>query len=97
MQWWMNNTDHACDHIFIHHPEIGVYINPSLTGRGIMDTSQPLTVLWHKPEVDHINVVELKAIEINGCTQCSNKHYSQIRVMYDDMTVIIATSIMWVV
>ena len=23
MQWWMNNTDHACDHIFIHHPEIG--------------------------------------------------------------------------
>ena len=44
----------------------------------------------HKFEIDHINAVELMATEIGVWTYCSNKHYSQIRVMYDNITTIIS-------
>lgn len=44
--------------------------------------------LWRKSKIDHINLVELQAIEIGVWTYCSNKHYSHINVMCGTMTVI---------
>ena len=54
----------------------------------------PLRDLWHKSEIYHLNTVELKSIEIGVWTSCSKNLHLQIKVINDNMTVIIATSIM---
>ena len=48
------------------HFDIGVYIDKSLTGWGIMDVLHPLRVLAHKLEIDHVNAVDIKATEIGA-------------------------------
>ena len=44
--------------------------------------------LWHKAELDHINFLELKAIEIEICTYCKNKGFLHVRVICDNATAI---------
>ena len=51
--------------MIIHdNPAIGIYIDASFMEWEIQDTIHPLRYLWHKLEIGHINVVELKAIKI---------------------------------
>ena len=51
---------------YYSHFDIGVYIDTSLTGWGIMDVLHPLRVLGHKLEIDHVNAVDIKATEIGA-------------------------------
>ena len=78
--------DNACRHNVTRIPDIEVYIDPSLTEWEIKDTINPLSVLWHKSEIYHINEVELKAIEIGVWTYCSNKNHSHIRLVCNHIT-----------
>ena len=48
----------------------------------------PSRDLWHKAEIDHINVLELKAIEIGIYKYSKNKISSHVRVMCDNVTAI---------
>ena len=41
--------------------------------------------LWHKLEIDYFNAVDLRAIAISTWVYSSDKHYSHIRVMCDNM------------
>ena len=59
-----NNTDNPCHNINIPNPDITMYTDASLTGWGITDSISPSRGLWHKAELDHINVLEMKAIKI---------------------------------
>ena len=42
--------------------------------------------LWHKAELEHINVLELKAIEIGIYTYYKNKDFLHVRVICDNAT-----------
>ena len=64
-----------------------VHADTSLTGWAITDRVSPSRGLWHKSEIDHINILELKAFEIGIYTYCRNKQFSNIRVIYDNITV----------
>ena len=44
----------------------------------------PTRGLWHKAELDHINVLELKAIKIGIYTYCKNKDFLHVSVMCDN-------------
>ena len=86
IQWWINNTDNSCHHINIPNPDITIYTDASLTGLGITDVIFPPRGLWHMAELEHINVLELKAIEIGIYTYCKNKDFLHVRVICDNVT-----------
>ena len=48
----------------------------------------PSRGLWYKVELEHINVLELKAIQIGIYTYCNNKNFLDVRVMCDNVTAI---------
>ena len=70
------------------NPEITIHTDISLTGWGITNGISPSRGLWYKAELDHINVLELKAIEIGIYTYCKNKTFLHVRVMCDNVTAI---------
>ena len=55
IQWWINNTDNSS-----HHPDIGICIDPSLTGWGTKSTMNLFRGLRQKLVIGHINVLEVK-------------------------------------
>lgn len=74
-----------------------VHADTSLTGWAITDRVSPSRGLWHKSEIDHINILELKAFEIDIYTYYKNKLFSHTRVMCDNATDIsyITTWVEW--
>ena len=88
IQWWISNTNNSCHHISIPNPDITIYTDASLTGWGITDGISPARGLWYKAELEHINVLELKAIGIGIHTNCKNKDFLYVRVMCDNVTAI---------
>ena len=88
IHWWINNIDNSCQHINILNPDITIHTDASLTGWGINNGISLSRGLWHKAELDHINVLKLKAIEIGIYTYCKNKSFLHVRVMCDNVTVI---------
>ena len=65
-----------------------LHTDASLTGWGITDGISPSRGLWHKAELDHINVLELKPIEIGIYTYCKNKNFLLVRVLCDNVAAI---------
>ena len=58
IHWWINNIDNSCHHInSIMIPDITIHTDASLTGWGITNGITPSRGLWHKTELDHINVL----------------------------------------
>ena len=88
IQWWINNNDNSCQHINIFNPDMTIYTDASLTGRGITDGISSSRGLWHKAELEHLNVLELKAIEIGIYKYCKNKYFLHVSVMCDNVTAI---------
>ena len=62
IHWWINNIDIFCDHINnIPNPDITINTSDgNLTCCGISNRISPSGDIWHKAELDHINVLELK-------------------------------------
>ena len=89
INWWINNTDNSCHLInSILNPDITIHKDTSLTGWQITNEISQSQGLWHKAELDHINALELKAIEIGIYTCCKNKNFWHARVMCDNVTAI---------
>ena len=79
MHWWISNIDNSCHHIiYIPNPDITIHTDASLTGLRITSGISPSRGLWHKTELEHINVLELKAIEIGIFTYCKNKNFLHV-------------------
>ena len=71
---WINSIGNSCHQINnISNPHITIHTDASLTGWRIINGISPSRSLRHKAEVDHINVLELKAIETGICTYCKDK------------------------
>ena len=88
IKWWINNIDNSCHKIQNPNPDITIHTDASLTGWGITDGTNPSRGLWHDLEIDNINVLELKAIEIGIYTYFKYKNFTHIRVMCDNITAI---------
>ena len=76
---YINNS---CHHINIPNPDITMYTDAILTGWGITDLIFPSRGLWPKPELERINVLELRATEIGIYTYCKSKDFLHVRVIY---------------
>ena len=94
IQWWIKIIDNSCHHINIPDSDIAIYTDASLTGWGIADGISPFMGLWHKAELDHFNVLELKSIKIGIYTYCKNKDFLHVRIMCDYVTAISYVNIM---
>ena len=80
IHWWISNIDISC-HIInnISNPDITIHTDSSLTGWGITDEIFQIQVLCHKAELEHINVLKLKAVEIGIYTCCKNNNFLHVR------------------
>ena len=72
-------------HIHVSDPDITIYTNSSTLGWSVTDGNNPSGVRWKADEINHINVLELKAISIGVQTYCMGKH---VRVMSDKITAV---------
>ena len=74
-------------HIYVPDPDITIYTDSSTLGWGVTDGYNPSGGRWKADEINHINVLELKAIFIGVLTYCKGKNYKHVTVMSDNITV----------
>ena len=84
INWWEKNEIKLYVWIFyidslivnnISNPDITIHTDASLTSWGITIGVSPSWGLWYKTELEHINVLELKIIEIGIYTYRQNKTF----------------------
>ena len=86
--WWINNIDTAYHHIIKTNLDIITYTDACLSGKGITDGNNSSRELWKMDEVAHINILELKAIEIDIRPYCKNRDLKHVTVMCDNTATI---------
>ena len=72
--WWITNILSSFQHIHVPDPDITIYIGSSTLGWGVTDGYNPSGGRWKAEEINHINVLELKAIFIWVLTYCKGKN-----------------------
>ena len=86
--WWITNIMSSFQHICLPDPDITIYTDSSTIGSGVTDGYNPSGGRWKADEINHINVLELKAIFIGVLTYCKGKNYKHVRVMSDNITAV---------
>ena len=76
----------SLQHIHKPDPDITIYTDSSTLGWGVTDGKNPSGGRWKADEINHINVLELKAIFIGVQAYCKAKNYKHVRVMSDNIT-----------
>jgi len=88
ISWWLTNIDQAFNPVRTPPPDLIIYTDASMTGWGITDKLNPSSGLWGKSDLDHINVLELKAIKFGVQSYCKRDLPVHVRVMCDNTTAI---------
>ena len=70
--WWITNIMSSFQHIHVPDPDITIYTASSILKWGVTDGYNPSGGRWKAEEINHINVLELKAIFIGVQTCQSN-------------------------
>ena len=86
LSWWITNIMSSLQHIHVPDPDITIYTDSSTLGWGVTDGKNPSGGRWKADEINHINVLELKAILIGVQAYCKAKNYKHVRVMSDNIT-----------
>ena len=86
--WWINNIFGSFACLNIPDPDITIYTDASLTGWGIPAGKTPLGGGWDGNEITHINVLELKVIQVRVLTYCKHKNIKHVKIMSDNTTAI---------
>ena len=86
LSWWITNIMSSLQHIHVPDPDITIYTDSSTLGWGVTDGKNPSGGRWKADEINHINVLELKAIFIGVQAYCKAKNYKHVRVMSDNIT-----------
>ena len=86
--WWITNIMSSFQHIHMPDPDITIYTDSSTLGWGVTNGYNPSGGRWKAEEINHINLLELKAIFIGVQTYCKGKHYKHVRVMSDNITAV---------
>ena len=82
------NIATSIKHINIPEIDITIYTDASLKGWGITDGSNPSGGRWAENEMQHINVLELKAALFGIIAYCKNESLKNARIMVDNTTAI---------
>ena len=69
-------------------PDITIYTNPSTLGWGVTDGNNPSGGRCKAGEINHINVLELKAIFIGVQTYCKRKNCKHVRLVSDNIAAV---------
>ena len=88
LQWWIENIEHSFRSLNIVEPDLVIYTDASMSGWGVTDKIKPSGGFWHKNEIKHINVLELKAVFYGIKIYCENKTYKHVKVMCDNTTAV---------
>jgi len=88
LQWWIKNIKTSYKNIATCDPDIVIHTDARLTGWGVTDGKNPSGGFWIESEIEHINILELKAVLYAITIYCKNKNYSHIRIMCDNTTAI---------
>ena len=88
LEWWIHNIPHTFKNIVIPNVDITIHTDASLTGWGITDDITPSGGQWLPQELEHINILELKAAYFGILAYCKNKSFRHVRVMMDSVTAI---------
>ena len=89
LEWWTNNIHAATRSVKIPDIDMTIYTDASDLGWGITNSTSSSGGRWSTQEGEtHINVRELKAIEIGVLSYTKNTQPQHIRVMSDNTTAI---------
>ena len=88
LSWWITNTMFSLQHIHGPDPDITIYTDSSTLEWGVTDGKNPSGGRWKADEINHVNVLELKAIFTGAQTYCKRKNYRHVRVMSDNITAV---------
>ena len=89
LQWWLQNIDSAKKQIFDPQPEMTITTDASMQGWGACAKNQKTGGRWNLQEAqNHINVLELKAVELGLKSLCKNVNSCVIKVFSDNTTTI---------
>ena len=69
--WWITNIMSSLQHIHVPDPDITIYTDSSTLRLGVTDGNSPSGGRWQAHEINHINVLGLKAIFIEVQTYCN--------------------------
>ena len=87
IRWWINNIISAKHYMITPDIDLTLFSDASNTGWGITDGIHPAGGRWKFSELEHINVLEIKAAYFALKTYGS-KNNSHIRIMIDNTTAV---------
>lgn len=89
VSWWRANIFSAFRHIKVPEIDLIIHTDASNKGWGISDDISPSGGLWNTEEkLQHINWLELKAIDIGLQAYTRESNFQHIRIMCDNTTAI---------
>lgn len=86
--WWINNIDSQSRSLRSSSPQIELFSDACLTGWGATTGGTTTGGHWAQAELDHINVLELKAILMGLHSLCRDDRDTHIRLRSDNTTAV---------
>ena len=89
LKWWINNIDSANKVVTVSPPDLTLTTDASSLGWGAVFEGQKTGGRWCKEEADyHINVLELKAVELGLKSLCKDESNCGIKILSDNTTAV---------
>ena len=88
IKWWIKNIRNSFTNIVMPEVDITIHTDASLIGWGITDDITQSGGQWLPDEIEHINVLELRAAYFGILAYCKNRNFRHVRVMMDNITAI---------
>ena len=87
LNWWLSNIDSASKKIILQRTKMTLQTDASNLGWGACSKGQSTGGRWSSIESeDHINVLELKAIQYGLLSLCKDKKNQTIKILCDNTT-----------
>ena len=86
--WWVANIDFQEKSLISSSPDCELYTDACLTGWGASMGDITTGGHWAQEELDHINILELKAIFLSMQSLCRDRTGSHIRLRSDNATAV---------
>ncbi|XP_045104754.1 uncharacterized protein LOC123500144 isoform X1 [Portunus trituberculatus] len=89
IHWWVHNIDCQTKSLRPSFPQLELYADASLTGWGASMGTVKTGGHWVQEELDHINVLEIKAILMGLSSLCKNHRDTHVRLRSDNIATVI--------
>ena len=86
--WWIDNIDTQSKSLHSSSPQIEMFSDACLTGWGATTGDAKTGGHWAHVELNHINVLELKAILLGLTSLCKDSKDTHIRLRSDNTTAV---------